>query len=667
MSRVPHVWLARAALCALTILCYANTFDAGFVFDSRAIVLEDPRIREVTAQNLRAIGGQSYWGATLESPLYRPATTASFLFNYAVLGNEDRPAGYHAINLLLHLCNVLLAFAIGRRLAGATWPAAFVAALWAVHPVLTEAVTNIVGRADLLAAVGVLAGFYAYLRGTEVQRAVGWLGLSILAAGLAVFSKESGVAFLGVVMAYDLLLRRPAVPVSWLLPVWLAMATPVVVFGLLRTTIPTHAASELVFVDNPIAGASVVTGRLTALGVAGRYFWLLAWPSGLSPDYSYAQIPLFAGRQDEWLALATVAVVAGLAAFLGRSNRLGLFLAVATAVAFLPASNLLFPTGTIMAERLMYLPSLGAIACLVKMGSGKVFRNEIDLRKPYPTPFLVILIGLLAIGTWKRNPVWRSEVSLWTSAIEAAPNSFKAHSSLAEALYQSDPARPRVPEAAAAVDRSLAILDALPDDRRVPGVYRQAASYHFEHGDLLRERGATVDARASYRRAAELLEQYLALLGERTSFAAERSEAQRMLSAAQLRFEDGTKAVDTARLALAREPFNAANYRAVAAALVQAKRFDEAAVVLSTGVMVTGNADLRAASLELYRGGLDAEGCAVSATAAGSVLNPDCPIVKRHICQAGVAAIAVQRAAGRGALAAALQQSVVAAMRCQSG
>jgi hypothetical protein len=59
MNKVAHVWLARAALCALTVLPYVRTFDAGCVFDSRAIVLEDSRIREVSAGNLRAIAGQS--------------------------------------------------------------------------------------------------------------------------------------------------------------------------------------------------------------------------------------------------------------------------------------------------------------------------------------------------------------------------------------------------------------------------------------------------------------------------------------------------------------------------------------------------------------------------------------------------------------------------------
>ena len=90
--------------------------------------------------------------------MYRPLGTLSYLFNYAVLGNGEHPEGYHWINLLLHLGNVLLVYALARRLLKNFWPPVFVAALWAVHPVLTESVTNIVGRVDLLAAMAVLSG-----------------------------------------------------------------------------------------------------------------------------------------------------------------------------------------------------------------------------------------------------------------------------------------------------------------------------------------------------------------------------------------------------------------------------------------------------------------------------------------------------------------------------
>ena len=94
-------------------------------------------------------------------------TTLSYLFNYAILGDGDQAAGYHWVNLVLHMVNVLLVFAVGRRLLGRLGPAALLAALWAVHPASTESVTNIVGRSDLLAAMATLGGFLMYLKSAD--------------------------------------------------------------------------------------------------------------------------------------------------------------------------------------------------------------------------------------------------------------------------------------------------------------------------------------------------------------------------------------------------------------------------------------------------------------------------------------------------------------------
>ena len=138
----------------------------------------------------------------------RPATTFSYLVNYSVFGNADRPLGYHVVNWLLHTANVWLLFGLAMRIGRRLWPAIFLAALWAVHPLGTEAVTNIVGRADLLAAFGVLASFYAYL---EAAYAGGsrwvWTAISAAAMTVAVFSKESAVAGVGVIVLYDLVCR----------------------------------------------------------------------------------------------------------------------------------------------------------------------------------------------------------------------------------------------------------------------------------------------------------------------------------------------------------------------------------------------------------------------------------------------------------------------------
>src|SRR5581483_12428802 len=158
----PHL-LRVAALWILALLAFANSFQAGLTLDNSLILLHDSRIQAATSHNVDLIFSQEYWYGTLTTNLYRPFTTLSYLFNYSILGNGAHPAGYHWINFLLHALNILLVYCLGMLILRRPWLAMALAGLWGVHPVLTECVTNIVGRADLLAGFGVLASLLCYV------------------------------------------------------------------------------------------------------------------------------------------------------------------------------------------------------------------------------------------------------------------------------------------------------------------------------------------------------------------------------------------------------------------------------------------------------------------------------------------------------------------------
>jgi hypothetical protein len=149
------LWLrylqVAAVLCAIALLAYSDSFRSGFVFDNHSLILQDPRLLQASSKNVALIWQHTYWWPKGESGLYRPITTFSYLFNYAVLGGGNHPAGYHWLNFFLHALNVLLLFALSLRFVRKLWPSAFIAGRWAVHPVLTESVTEIIGRSDLLA------------------------------------------------------------------------------------------------------------------------------------------------------------------------------------------------------------------------------------------------------------------------------------------------------------------------------------------------------------------------------------------------------------------------------------------------------------------------------------------------------------------------------------
>jgi hypothetical protein len=133
-------------LLALMLLTYANSFDGPFLGDSGEVVLEDPRVHQVNGDNLALIFREQYWYPSADSAVYRPLVTLSFLLNYAVLGNADRPAAYHCVNLGLHAGNVILVWLLAVTIWKRRLAAFFTAAIFAVHPVNVEAVTNIAGE-----------------------------------------------------------------------------------------------------------------------------------------------------------------------------------------------------------------------------------------------------------------------------------------------------------------------------------------------------------------------------------------------------------------------------------------------------------------------------------------------------------------------------------------
>lgn len=284
-------------LCAITLLAYSNSFNAGFAMDSRRLLLDDPRIREATAQNIGLIFQHTYWWPIGEAGLYRPFTTLSYLFNYAILGNQNHPAGYHWINFFLHAANALLVYLLALRLLGTGGQVrgarfevrgedaglaprtshlepAFIAGLWAVHPVLTESVTNIVGRADLLAGLAIVSGFLMYLKSTGAAgwRRWAWLAGLMAATTAGVFSKESAVTVLGVIVLYELVWWKERKQLRALFLGCLAILVPTAAMLYQRfLVLSASPPAGFPFADNPLVGAGFWTSRLTAVKVIARY------------------------------------------------------------------------------------------------------------------------------------------------------------------------------------------------------------------------------------------------------------------------------------------------------------------------------------------------------------------------------------------------------------
>ena len=456
-----EVWRRRGlpilALWAFALLAYSNSFRNGFAFDNAAAILQDSRIRAATPENFHLILTEEYWYNRTTTGLYRPLCTFSYLLNYAIFGNGPHPAGYHWVNFALHAVNIALVYLLGLLLFQETKAkerlAFALAAVWAVHPVLTESVTNIVGRADLLAGFGVLAGLLCHVHGGAASpwRKLAWLAGLALAAAIGLFSKESAVVVLAAMVIYDLAFHQ-----TWRARAagYLALAVSFLVFFYVRGQVLANLPAGLVpFGDNPLMGASFWTARLTAIKVVGKYLWLLLWPSRLSCDYSYNQILL--STWGDWKTLAAVAACAALTAVAmacyRRSKPVFFFIAFFFA-ALAPTSNLMILIGTIMAERFLYLPSIGFAGCLV------VTVYAVCRRLPSIAPAALALVCVaFAARTYTRNLDWFDDRSLWTSAVKTCPASYKPHMLLAS-YYSVVAKQARLDTAIREANRSLAIV-----------------------------------------------------------------------------------------------------------------------------------------------------------------------------------------------------------------
>jgi hypothetical protein len=645
-----RVLFAGLALGLLTIAAFSNSFATGFVLDNQMLLLGDPRIRSASVENLSLILQHTYWWPNGEAGIYRPLTTLSYLFNYSILGNGNNPAGYHWVNFIFHFANVLLVFALARRLltgrARAFRLAIFIAILWAVHPVLTESVTNIAGRADLFAATAVLSGFLMYLKSCETTgwNRIPWLAGLAAASAAGAFSKESAVVLPGIIVLYELVCRGKGIwsrAFPWAKVAWGFMAAGAPIGAMLwqrAIVLSASVPAEFPFVDNPIVGAGFWIGRLTAIKVLARYLWITVWPARLSCDYSYSEIPLATGSPGDWAAWLVVAAALVLMVLLYKRDRTAFFFAGLGFLNLLPAANLLFPIGTIMAERLLYLPLFGLVGALVVAADDA----GVHLRVPGWVPVvLVCLMGAgLAVRTWVRNLDWKDDLAMATASVRTSPGSFKVHRLLANALFQSDPAHGDIDRVVAEAHKSLAILHALPDQLSVFGVWNLAANCHLAKGDALPE----ADARREYEEAIRIARRSIAIEaaareaydrrhGVQLPVPPNAADGYRILATAHLRLRQAGQALPPAMQARTINPASVEVYPQIADAYLAQGRGEDAAIALAEGMFATGDASLRQDLLQIYQSGVDANGCAVVPGPRGPALNPSCAIVHRNLCE----------------------------------
>ncbi|XP_067358073.1 protein O-mannosyl-transferase TMTC2 isoform X1 [Channa argus] len=496
-------------LCsAVALVLYVNTLGADFCYDdSRAIKTNQDLFPETPWTN---IFYDDFWGTLLthsgSHKSYRPLCTLSFRLNHAVGGLE--PWGYHLVNVAFHGAVTGLFTSLARLLLGGGPWSLLAGLLFASHPIHTEAVAGVVGRADEGAALFFLLSLLCYIHHCKLRghagpwRLAAWFLGSLGCAACSMLWKELGVTVLAISALYDIcvfnrlkirqviMLLYKRKNVHLLLNVFLLAAWGATLlacrFYWMGNKPPNFSNS-----DNPAADSpSLLTRTLTFFYLPAMNFWLLLCPDTLSFDWSMDALPLIRSLTD-WRNIHTIVFYLGLLLLAwfglwshpptakgkdtngkahhytngrnGNSNghsyqynghehtnnshtdipinsaqngtkkhyetrtplptteNVVVFSLGLLAIPFLPATNLFFYVGFVIAERVLYIPSMG-FCLLVAVGLRSLYirlrRRSFRTMLVYCSATLVLFFG---VKTIVRNQDWQNEEMLYKSGIYVNP------------------------------------------------------------------------------------------------------------------------------------------------------------------------------------------------------------------------------------------------------
>ena len=442
---------ALAGLLLATAVAYAPGLHADFVFDDSLTVETNLGIR-----NLGNFLRPDFWTKALRS--VRVVTDFTFALNYAA-GTLD-PFPYHATNLAIHLAVVLLACAFTRKviaLSGSSQldPLSFaVVALFALHPLQTQAVEYVSQRSELLAS-GFYLGSLMLLLAAE-RRRLRWTGLAWYLVGFAAFvlalaAKVNAMTLPFAYLLMGMLPSRAAFP-NKLAPSRrrVALAAPLFVYAVVVVlrTLPTMRSPDDGLDTAGFNVPSLPAGRyfLTQWHVLVTYLRLIFWPAGQNLDWDF---PFARGLGDPTVLLCGL-LLAGLllgAAYLFRrcrsrddqaaaTGRTAAFGVVWFYLVISPTSSIV-PLADVVMEHRLYLPCWG-IFLAVMVGPGYTLGRLASPRaNRLAATLLLLLCGWLATLTSARVSLWRSKITLWSDVVAKSPRKARAHLGLGDSYRAS--------------------------------------------------------------------------------------------------------------------------------------------------------------------------------------------------------------------------------------
>jgi hypothetical protein len=424
-------WIPAALSAALALALYAVTLGGTFIYDDAVIIGLDDRVHHPR------LWGQFWthdWFNGAVDNLYRPLVSQSFGLQWWLMG--DRRWAFHLVNIFLHAGASALVAELGRRLAG--WRAGlFAGLLFAAHPVHSEAVAGVVGRAELACAAGLFGALVLFLAPVITRkRALAIAALSLV----AMLSKEQGLLIPGLLAALLPIrarffpgdsdkARREPILLTFCLVIWMTIG----LFLVREYVLHLKFEWDRNFVDvamQPLIKSQGADRWLIPLAVLGRYFQLLVFPWKLSIDYGLDVTVPTISRTDPFLIVGAFVLAAGVIGALVcliRRRWAALFCLVAMALTYSVASNIVI-LAAVFGERLMYLPS-AFFLILVAMGLKRLpcrFANAI----------LIVLLALSCLRTFTYVQRWNNRDAFYEYSLRQQPKSLKLYLLMADADYE---------------------------------------------------------------------------------------------------------------------------------------------------------------------------------------------------------------------------------------
>jgi hypothetical protein len=418
---VPWLAIALVALAGSV-----SSLGNGFAYDDIHAIVRNERVHSL-AEPLQFFT-RTYWPPRLVggSTLYRPVTALAFALQWVAGGGSPRV--FHVTNVVLYLTVCLLVFwlmsiVLPFRVA---WLAA---ALFAAHPVHVEAVANSVGQGELWVVLFTVLATALFLQGRVrgVLSTRRQIAISICYA-LACLAKDNGLILPGLLLLAELTVVSDPRPMIRRLredaPFWVTQALVGFLYLVIRTRITGTIAGDYPHIA--IAEASRGQQVLTALRVSLEWVRLLLWPAHLQADYSPRDIELAKSFGPQQLAGLLVFLGFGAAVVWSWRRRPVLAFGLCwTALAIFPVSNLVLKAGILLAERTLFVPSVGAMLAV-----GAVAESLLRWRPAIWKPVAAGAAVLVILGVWRsadRQPVWKDNETLFSQMVVDAPYNYQAH------------------------------------------------------------------------------------------------------------------------------------------------------------------------------------------------------------------------------------------------